>query len=91
MWLNIILIVVAFILLINNLNLRSDLKWAKEHIELLKSANNKLVTNLENANMKIKELTQGIDPNKHTRKIPAFLLADDPMDAILRDVGKAKR
>lgn len=91
MWLDIILIIVALILFINNMSLRSSLKWSKEYIELLKSANSKLVTNLENANLKIKELTQDSDPNKHTQKIPAFLLADDPMEAILRDVGKAKR
>ena len=91
MWLDIILIIVALILFINNMSLRSSLKWSKEHIELLKSANSKLVTNLENANLKIKELTQDSDPNKHTQKIPSFLLDDDPMEAILRDVGKAKR
>ena len=91
MWLDIILIVVALILFINNMSLRSSLKWTKEHIELLKSANSKLVNNLENANMKIQELTQGSDSSKHTPKIPAFLLADDPMDAIFRDAGRVKR
>ena len=53
MWLDIILIIVAVVLFINNMSLRSGLKWSKEPIELRKSANSKLVANLENANLKI--------------------------------------
>lgn len=85
--LGIILVVVALICFFNNLSLRSDLKWAKEHIELLKSSNNQLADKLKSANVQIEKLTCGNEDTQNT-KIPSFLLADDPMDALLRDVGK---
>ena len=84
------LIVVAVILLFSNLSLRANLKLTKELLELSKSANKQLEEKLYAANLQLKELQFERNNENKKPKIPAFLLADDPMDAVFKDVGRAK-
>ena len=98
--LGIVIAVVAIILFFNNLSLRSDLEQEKDLNILLKRANNQLSEQLQCANQKIDALTnKRIDElieqlslnNIQHSYTPSFLLADDPMDALLDNVGKIKK
>ena len=66
--------------------LRSELRFTNELWELSKQTNERLVHELEAANKQIKELKGESD----TKKIPDFLFADDPLDALLQEVGRVR-
>lgn len=91
MWLKIVLVNAVIGLTCYTSGLYLELKSTKEHLEMVKSANKRLSENLKIANQKIKELTGECDKTNTKNKIPAFLLADDPMDEILKSVGRLER
>lgn len=75
-WLEIILINLVIGLVCYARGTCLELQKTKEHLEMLKDINNRLNNQLKEANGK---------------KPSARLLADDPMDAILREVGRVKK
>ena len=86
------IVAVAITLLCSNLSLRADLKLTKELLELSRSANKQLEEKLRTANLQIEELTYGKETAAQKKtKIPAFLLADDPMEGALKDVGRLRK
>jgi hypothetical protein len=69
-----------------------ELKKTKEHLEMVKNINRRLNDSLNIANQRISELTEGKgETNKRHTKIPGWLLADDPMDEILKSVGRVEK
>lgn len=69
-----------------------ELKSTKELLDLSRSANRQLQEKLAIANQQIAELKSGSNGEKPKQpKDPAFLLADDPMEELLRDVGRIDR
>ena len=64
----------------------AELEEAKRTIKFLEN-------NLRIANSEIKNLKYGSDkskPSANNNQIPDFLLADDPMQALLHEVGKVR-
>lgn len=91
-WLQIIALSILVILACYTWSLRMDLKRTEEFLELSRRANRALVEKLAEANKQVAELRTGSSKEKpRPSKMPAFLSADDPMDALLRDVGKLSR
>lgn len=88
-WLQIILVLACIGLALKNFGLSQDLKQAEEFLKMYKNTNERLNSKLKKANEQIAELKAANGESKpKTTKIPSFLLADDPMDALFRSVGR---
>ena len=83
-WLEVVLVVLCVGLAWNNIELRNDLNLTNKLYQITKDSNQSLAKGLKEAKKQIAEL-KGETEN---HKIPAFLLADDPMDELLKDVGR---
>lgn len=91
-WLEIIVVNICIGLACYARGLFLELKSTKEHLEMSKNANKRLYENLKFANQQIEELRGESDKtNTNNTKMPTFLLSDDPMDEILKSVGKLER
>ena len=67
-------------------------KKTKEQLEEVIKINNQIYKELTLANQEIEELKYGkTQPKTKNRNSLDFLSADDPMDALLREVGRVKR
>lgn len=85
-WLDIIVYTVLFILIFSARNLLKELKEANEELTKQRRLVISLSQELERAYQEISSLKQGNVP-KQKKKIPGFLMADDPMDAITKQIG----
>lgn len=91
-WLESAVVLIAIISVCYARSLYTELKLTKELLELSRSANKQMTEKLEIANQQIADIKAGSSDKKtKSTKMPAFLSADDPMDALLRDVGRISR
>lgn len=73
-------------------NANKILREKDEQIKSQKETIKQLETELRTANKHIAHLSQGSsEVNAKSNNIPDSVLADDPMDAILRNVGRIDR
>ena len=97
-WLEIIVANVALVFVCYAASLSKELKAAEEELRKAKLTIKQLYSELQKANKQISKMQQGNtaagtqdEAGGKKEKIPAFLLADDPMEALLKDVGKLSR
>lgn len=88
-WLEIVIVVVAAYFIDQTIRLRSELSFTEGKLESAQSANAKLKRQLIYAEIEIEKLKSG--GSEKEEEIPAFLLADDPMAAIINDIGPKSR
>ena len=91
MWLELILAPIALVFVVYAIDVHKDFRAMEKEFEEAKKLIVQLDYKLQIADEKIKRLQQEAyksdvkaTESKKKQKIPAFLLADDPMDALLR-------
>ena len=91
-WLFEISIYILFGLAIYTRSLYQEHKKTKEQLEEVIKINHQIYEELTLANQEIEELKYGKSQAKtRNRNSHDFLSADDPMEALLREVGRVKR
>ncbi len=91
-WLEVVLVIVCIGLACYAWGLRMDLKRTEGFLEMSRSQTERLSKKLKAANQQIADLkARNGEANTKKPKEPSFLSADDPMDEILRSVGRLDR
>ena len=70
-----------------------ELKDTRDKLEKTRTIMNTFYNELQATRKKLDNLQRGQkkEQNPPKEKIPSFLLADDPMEALLKDVGKVSK
>ena len=98
MWLKIIIGSIALVFAVYAVDVHRDFRAMEKEFAEAKKLIIQLDYKLQIANEKISRLQKEvyksdakIPDSKKKTKIPDFLLSDDPMDALLRDVGRMSK
>ena len=90
-WMEVVLVVVCIGLVFHSVGLSDELKLTNSLLELSNNKNTRLLHKLSIAKKEIAELKgEGSDDKKKAYNEPDFLSADDPLEALLKEVGRVR-